>query len=162
MTTSTDNDPRGSVSVLDGSMVRCRGCGRNEGSACVVNGKALEPGWIFPFNINDCPVCFARFGRDYMLSPNRWDSDLTDDEPLFDVLLTNTGDKKIHVIKEIRMFTNMGLKESKDLTDSPPSKIIRATLEHGRRICSVFDLTGATTVLVPAEGPNPNGISPVR
>jgi len=41
----------------------------------------------------------------------------------FDVVLTNFGDKKIGVIKEVRALTSLGLKEAKELVESVPSKI---------------------------------------
>jgi ribosomal protein L7/L12 len=41
----------------------------------------------------------------------------------YDVILTDVGDKKIHVIKVIRDHTNIGLKEAKDLIDSAPSRL---------------------------------------
>jgi large subunit ribosomal protein L7/L12 len=42
----------------------------------------------------------------------------------FDVVLTEAGDKKIQVIKEVRALTNLGLKEAKDLVDGAPSTIL--------------------------------------
>src|SRR5438045_8034758 len=36
----------------------------------------------------------------------------------FDVILTDAGDKKIQVIKEVRGLTNLGLKEAKDLVEA--------------------------------------------
>ena len=42
----------------------------------------------------------------------------------FDVILTEAGDKKIQVIKEVRSLTNLGLKEAKDLVDGAPSPIL--------------------------------------
>tara|TARA_B100000029_G_C16905300_1_gene715684 strand:+ start:60 stop:431 length:372 start_codon:yes stop_codon:yes gene_type:complete len=41
----------------------------------------------------------------------------------FTVFLTSAGDKKINVIKEIRAFTNLGLKEAKDLVEAAPKEI---------------------------------------
>jgi len=41
----------------------------------------------------------------------------------FDVVLTAFGDKKINVIKEVRAFTGLGLKEAKDLVESAPKAI---------------------------------------
>ena len=38
-------------------------------------------------------------------------------------MLTSAGDKKISVIKEIRTFTTLGLKEAKDLVDDVPKEI---------------------------------------
>ena len=41
----------------------------------------------------------------------------------FTVFLVSAGNKKINVIKEVRAFTNLGLKEAKDLVDSAPKEI---------------------------------------
>src|SRR6266540_5048533 len=42
----------------------------------------------------------------------------------FDVVLTGAGDKKIQVIKEVRVLTSLGLKEAKDLVDSAPKPVL--------------------------------------
>ncbi len=41
----------------------------------------------------------------------------------FSVILTKVGDKKIQVIKVVRELTGLGLKEAKDLVDSPPKPL---------------------------------------
>ncbi len=41
----------------------------------------------------------------------------------FTIILTSTGDKKINVIKEIRTFTALGLKEAKDLVEGAPKEV---------------------------------------
>ena len=41
----------------------------------------------------------------------------------FTIMLTAAGDKKINVIKEIRTFTTLGLKEAKDLVEDVPKEI---------------------------------------
>ena len=41
----------------------------------------------------------------------------------FDVILTNAGDQKIKVIKEVRAITSLGLKEAKDLVEGVPAPI---------------------------------------
>ena len=41
----------------------------------------------------------------------------------FTVFLTAVGDKKINVIKEVRAFTGLGLKEAKDLVEAAPTEI---------------------------------------
>lgn len=46
-----------------------------------------------------------------------------DSQTEFDVILEKAGDKKIQVIKEVRVFTKLGLKEAKDLVDSAPKPI---------------------------------------
>jgi large subunit ribosomal protein L7/L12 len=44
----------------------------------------------------------------------------------FDVVLTNAGDKKINVIKEVRAITGLGLKEAKDLVEGAPKTVKEA------------------------------------
>jgi large subunit ribosomal protein L7/L12 len=41
----------------------------------------------------------------------------------FDVILTAAGDKKIQVIKEVRVITALGLKEAKALVDEAPKPV---------------------------------------
>jgi len=41
----------------------------------------------------------------------------------FTIFLSNAGDKKINVIKEVRTITGLGLKEAKDLVEGAPGKI---------------------------------------
>ena len=41
----------------------------------------------------------------------------------FTVFLVAAGDKKINVIKEVRAFTGLGLKEAKDLVEGAPKEI---------------------------------------
>ena len=41
----------------------------------------------------------------------------------FTVVLTDVGDKKINVIKEVRTATGLGLKEAKELVESAPKDI---------------------------------------
>jgi len=42
----------------------------------------------------------------------------------FDVILTDAGDKKIQVIKEVRGLTSLGLKEAKDLVEAAPKAVL--------------------------------------
>jgi len=41
----------------------------------------------------------------------------------FTVILADSGDKKINVIKEIRTITGLGLKEAKDLVEGAPKTV---------------------------------------
>ena len=41
----------------------------------------------------------------------------------FTIFLAAIGDKKINVIKEVRSFTGLGLKEAKDLVEAAPKEI---------------------------------------
>ena len=42
----------------------------------------------------------------------------------FDVVIKETGPKKIEVIKAIRQLTSLGLKEAKELAETPGSKVM--------------------------------------
>jgi large subunit ribosomal protein L7/L12 len=44
----------------------------------------------------------------------------------FDVVIKETGPKKIEVIKTIRQLTNLGLKEAKDLAETAGAKVMEA------------------------------------
>ena len=41
----------------------------------------------------------------------------------FTIFLAASGDKKINVIKEIRVITGLGLKEAKDLVEAAPKEV---------------------------------------
>ena len=41
----------------------------------------------------------------------------------FTVILTDAGDKKSNVIKEVRAITGLGLKEAKDLVEGAPKEV---------------------------------------
>ena len=41
----------------------------------------------------------------------------------FTIFLSAVGDKKINVIKEVRAFTGLGLKEAKDLVEAAPKEV---------------------------------------
>ena len=47
----------------------------------------------------------------------------SEEQSEFTIMLTSAGDKKINVIKEIRTFTTLGLKEAKDLVEGAPQEI---------------------------------------
>ena len=47
----------------------------------------------------------------------------TEEKTEFSVFLASFGDKKINVIKEVRAFTGLGLKEAKDLVEAAPKEL---------------------------------------
>ena len=47
-----------------------------------------------------------------------------EEQTTFDVVLTDAGEKKIQVIKEVRGLTNLGLKEAKELVEGVPKPIL--------------------------------------
>jgi large subunit ribosomal protein L7/L12 len=44
----------------------------------------------------------------------------------FDVVIKDAGPKKIEVIKTIRQLTTLGLKEAKDMAETPGGKVLEA------------------------------------
>ena len=77
----------------------------------------------------------------------------------FDVVLTNHGEKKIQVIKELRTLTSLGLKEAKDLVDALPTKVIeKVSKEDAEKAKAQLEGAGATVELKerPPGGPSGN------
>jgi ribosomal protein L7/L12 len=70
----------------------------------------------------------------------------------FDVVLETAGDNAIHVIKEVREITDLGLREAKDMVDGAPSVVLggvdTATADEAR---ARLESAGAT-VTVRASG----------
>jgi large subunit ribosomal protein L7/L12 len=63
----------------------------------------------------------------------------------FDVILTAHGDKKINVIKEVRAITGLGLKEAKDLVESPPKPVKEGIPKaDAEKIKAQLEAAGAT------------------
>ena len=66
----------------------------------------------------------------------------------FDVVLTEAGDKKINVIKEVRALTNLGLKEAKDLVDGAPSPVLeKASKEDAEKAKAALEEAGGKVEL---------------
>jgi large subunit ribosomal protein L7/L12 len=71
-----------------------------------------------------------------------------DEQTEFDVVLTATGDKKIQVIKEVRAFTRLGLKEAKDLVERAPVTVLeRADKATADRAAEALRGAGGTAEL---------------
>ncbi len=63
----------------------------------------------------------------------------------FTVVLTGIGEKKIQVIKEIRVITGLGLKEAKDLVDGAPKTVKEGiTKQEAADIKVKLEAAGAT------------------
>lgn len=63
----------------------------------------------------------------------------------FDVILTNAGDKKIQVIKEVRAITSLGLKEAKDLVEGAPKPVKEGvSKEEAEKIKKQLEEAGGT------------------
>jgi large subunit ribosomal protein L7/L12 len=66
----------------------------------------------------------------------------------FDVIIKDAGPKKIDVIKAIRQMTSLGLKEAKDLAETPDAKVIEnAGKEAANDAKSKLEAAGATVEL---------------
>jgi large subunit ribosomal protein L7/L12 len=52
------------------------------------------------------------------------DAEADEEKTSFDVVLTDAGEKKIGVIKEVRGLTSLGLKEAKELVESAPKAVL--------------------------------------
>ena len=66
----------------------------------------------------------------------------------FDVVIKETGPKKIEVIKAIRQLTSLGLKEAKDLAETPDSKVLEgASKEAANDAKSKLETAGAVVEL---------------
>ena len=63
----------------------------------------------------------------------------------FDVVLTDAGDKKIQVIKEVRALTSLGLKEAKDLVEAAPKPVLeKASKEDAEKAKAALEGAGAS------------------
>lgn len=66
----------------------------------------------------------------------------------FDVVIKDTGPKKIEVIKAIRAITSLGLKDAKDMAEAADSKILEgAGKEAAEDAKKQLEEAGATVVL---------------
>jgi large subunit ribosomal protein L7/L12 len=67
----------------------------------------------------------------------------------FDVVLENSGEKKIEVIKEVRAVTGLGLKEAKDLVDGAPKTVKSGvSKDEANKIKEVLEKAGAQVKIV--------------
>ena len=68
-----------------------------------------------------------------------------EEKSTFDIILASIGDKKIQVIKEIRVITKLGLKEAKDLVDQAPKTVKEGvSKEEAEEIKKQLEAQGAT------------------
>jgi large subunit ribosomal protein L7/L12 len=66
----------------------------------------------------------------------------------FTVVLAAAGDKKINVIKEVRVITSLGLKEAKDLVESAPKPVKEGVnKEEAEKLKKQLEDAGATVEL---------------
>ena len=90
------------------------------------------------------PVAVAAPGGGGAAAP----AEAEEEKDEFDVVLTEAGDKKIQVIKEVRALTSLGLKEAKDLVDSAPKPVVeKASKEDAEKAKAQLEAAGATVEL---------------
>ncbi len=66
----------------------------------------------------------------------------------FNVILAAAGDKKIEVIKEVRVITGLGLKEAKDLVEGAPKPVKEGVgKEEAEKIKAALEKVGAKVEL---------------
>ena len=76
------------------------------------------------------------------------DSDEEEEQDSFDVVLTDAGEKKIQVIKEVRALTNLGLKDAKDLVDGAPNAVMEGvSKEDAEKAKEALEAAGAAIEL---------------
>ncbi|GMQ86456.1 MAG: 50S ribosomal protein L7/L12 [Acidimicrobiia bacterium] len=66
----------------------------------------------------------------------------------YDVMLTEVGQKKVQVIKEVRSLTSLGLKEAKALVDGAPAAVLEGLdKESAEKAKEALEAAGATVEL---------------
>jgi large subunit ribosomal protein L7/L12 len=87
------------------------------------------------------PVAFA-------VAPGAAAAAPVEEQTEFTVVLANSGDKKINVIKEIRTITGLGLKEAKDLVEGAPKTVKEGvSKDEAAKIKKVLEEAGAKVEL---------------
>ena len=72
-------------------------------------------------------------------------ADEEEEQTAFDVVLSEIGEKKIQVIKEVRGLTSLGLKEAKELVDSAPKPVLQGVpRDEADRAKQALEAAGAT------------------
>ena len=67
-----------------------------------------------------------------------------EEKDAFDIILKEAGAQKVNVIKEIRSFTTLGLKEAKDLVESAPKTLKEGvTKKEAEEIKKKLEAVGA-------------------
>ena len=75
-------------------------------------------------------------------------AEAAEEQDEFDVVLTDAGDKKIQVIKEVRALTNLGLKDAKDLVDGAPKPVLeKVSKEDAEKAKAAIEAAGGTVEL---------------
>jgi large subunit ribosomal protein L7/L12 len=87
------------------------------GSMSVIELTELIEAFKTKFNVTISAVAAGGAGNGGAAAP------AAEEKTEFDVILKETGAKKIQVIKVVREITGLGLKEAKDLVDGAPQTV---------------------------------------
>ena len=75
-------------------------------------------------------------------------ADADDEKVDWDVILTETGEKKFQVVKVIRKVTDLGLKEAKDIVDNPGQAVKKeVSKEEAEEVKKQLEEAGAKVEL---------------
>ena len=75
-------------------------------------------------------------------------AEAAEEQDAFNVILASFGEKKINVIKEVRVITGLGLKEAKDLVESAPAVVKEGVKkEEAEEFKKKLEEAGATVEL---------------
>lgn len=80
-----------------------------------------------------------------MAAPAGAGAELAEEKTEFDVVIKDAGPKKIEVIKAIRQMTSLGLKEAKEMAETPDGKVLEGVgKEAANDAKSKLEAAGAT------------------
>lgn len=107
-------------------------------------------------NLIKCPMCEKEISPNAISCPHcgepmKKDINLNSTD-FCNIVLINSGSKKIKVIKHIRILTGCGLKEGKDCVDNTPAIIVN-NINHSKaeEIKASFEALGAKIELAPLD-----------
>ncbi len=79
------------------------------------------------------------------VSAGAGEAEAAEEKTEFDVVIKEAGPKKIEVIKAIRQMTSLGLKEAKELAETPDAKVLEGVgKEAANDAKSKLEAAGAT------------------
>ena len=80
--------------------------------------------------------------------PGAAPAEAAEEKSTFDVILKAAGEKKIQVIKVVRQYTGLGLKEAKDLVEGAPKPVKEGlTKDEAEKVKKELEEQGATVEL---------------
>jgi large subunit ribosomal protein L7/L12 len=109
------------------------------GNLTLLDAAALVKELEGVFGVSAAPVAVAH------VAGGDTSAKAAEEQTEFTVVLKAFGDKKINVIKEVRGFTGLGLKEAKDLVEGAPKNLKEGvSKEEAEKIKAALEKEGAT------------------